>query len=226
MLHGLSVPTHRIDAPGVLILAHDDAWDAPRIVAERDELVAQTLAAKRGEAREAAARQALKGADELTDDERATADASVVLTVDETAAARARHPFDRYIAGATRFDLQAIDQGPRGPARAVDYLRPDATPTMIHLRRVGYAARARLDPMITTDPIARWAGWIRAGVERITCGADVLWQATREAPELPEAWIERLTEADGGPALNLIAVAGACARYSAPLDKAEHFRCA
>lgn len=226
MLRGLSVPTHRIDAPGVLILAHDDAWDAQRLEAEFEEMVGLALTTKRGEAVAAAARQAGKGPDELTDDERRFAEESVVLTVDECEAAVVRHPLRRYLAGETRFDLQALDQGPRGQVRIVDYLKAGAEPTMFHLRRVGYADRVRLDPLVMKDPIARFAGWIRAGVERITCGADVLWAASSEAPELPEAWIERLTEADGGAALNLIAIAGACSKYSAPLSKAEVFRSA
>lgn len=224
MLKGLSVPTHRVDAPGVYVLPHDTAWDHERIVAEREELVALALAEKQREAVETMARGTGLGPDELTAEQRETAEA-VVLTVAEREAATSRHPFERYLAGETRFDPLAQDQGPRGQVRIFDYLKPGAEPTKFHLRRVGHLVRLRLDPLVERDSVRRLTGWVLAGVERITCGERVLWAATADQPELPAAWVDMLSAADGAAA-NLIWVAGAVSKYSAPLNESEGKRSA
>lgn len=221
MLRGLRVPNHRVDAPGVYILPHDDAWNHERVAAELAELVELALRKAKDEAIEVFARQHRKGADELTPEERETAAGSVVLTEVEAEAARDRHPWRRYTNGETRFDLAALDQGPRGQVLITEYFKDGVHPTEFHLRRVGFERRARLDPYLERDPVRRWAGWLRAGIERITCGGEVLWSASAEQPELPDAWIERLCDAAGGAAMNLIYIAGACSKYSAPLKPDE-----
>lgn len=182
MLKGLRLPTHRVDAPGVFVFGHDDAWDHEHIRRECDDL-------------------ALAGAAESPDE----------LPFE-------RHPVMRYLAGKTRFDLQAFDQGPHGQVRAADYLRDDERPTYFVLRRVGY--RERLAIGIERNPVTQWTRWVQAGVARIVEGERVLWAA--EAQEaMPEAMLEAIADAAGGPRVNLITLAGACARYSAPLDDAE-----
>lgn len=221
MLRGLRIPNHRVDAPGVYILPHDDAWDLERVVTELAEMVELARQKAKDEALEVFARQLHKGADELTSEERDTAGGSVVLTEVEAEAARDRHPWRRYVNGETRFDLAALDQGPRGQVRITEYFKEGAQPTEFHLRRVGFERRARLDPLVEREPVRRWAGWVRAGVERITCGTEVLWSASPEQPELPDEWIERLCDAAGGAAMNLIYLSGACSKYSAPLKPDE-----
>ena len=223
MLKGLSVPTHRVDAPGVYVLPHDTAWDIERIVAEREEMVELALGAARRDAVEAAARKLGR---ELTEEERRAAEGDVALTQADRTAVEDRHPVERYLAGATRFDPAALDQGPRGQVRIFEYLKPGAEPTKFVLRRVSHETRMRLDPLVEGDRARRWAGWVRAGVERITCGADVLWEATADERVLPDAWLDMLACADGGAAMNLINLAGACAKYSAPLTDAEGKRSA
>lgn len=224
MLKGLSVPTHRIDAPGVYIYPQDGAWDQQRLAAEDDAMVEISLAEKKRETLEDAARQAGKGPDDLSAEEREAAVKGVELDGDERRACLARHPVSRYFAGETRFDLQAIDQGPGGQVRITDYIKPGETPTMFHLRRVGYQTRARLDPSIVSEPIARLVGWVRAGVERITCGATVLWETSEKEPSVPDVWLERICGADAYG--NLLRLAGACAKYSRPLDEVEGKRSA
>lgn len=210
VLRGLRVPTHRVDAPGVLILPHDPAWDHERIEAERAELVEMALAAKR---EEAAARAAQEGADAF--------DAlSVTLTEDEREAAAATHPYSRFVAGATRFQPDAPDQGPRGPATASQYLKPGASPTRFELRRISGRDRARVE--LVPDLISRFEGYVRLGVARVFDDEGALWEAG-PAPhdKMPDDLLARLYDAEGGAAVNLIAVAAACKKFSDPLTEAE-----
>lgn len=219
MLKGLRIPTHRADAPGVFIFSADDAWDHPRIAAEADELVAMKLAAVQREAVEAAARERGVSPDDLPADVRAEVEAGVVLTEAEKADALARHPVARYLRGESRFDLAAPDQGPRGPVASVcEYLKPDAQPTEFVLRRMGHARRMAIE--LERDLGRRFVRLVRAGVAAIRCGASALWEAKGHEDELPDAWLDALTDADGS-ASALIILAGACKRYSAPLSDAE-----
>lgn len=218
MLKGLRPPTHRIDAPGVYIFPNDDAWDSERIDAELEELAELALLQAKRAAVEVAARQVGVEPDDLTDDVRAKAEA-VALTDGERDAARSTHAVLRYHRGESRFQLDAPDQGPRGPACAADYLRSGADATRFELRRVGFRDRARIE--LETDPIARWTRWVQAGVARITTGDRVEWAASGPADMLPEAWVEALADSAGSAAINLISLAGACSRYSQPITPAE-----
>lgn len=215
MLKGLRVPTHRADAPGVLVLAWDDAWDREAVKGEQAALVDLALAKMKADA--CTAMCAELGRD-LTDEEKATAEDSCVMTEAEEAEARGRHVVARYLAGDTRFDPQAIDQSPNGPRRAFDYLKPGAVPTTFTLRRVGYQTRMRLESVELRDPAAAHVGWVRAGIESIECGPEVLWKATPGERELPDAWLEQLASSDGGALFTLLTLAQACRAYSRPLD--------
>ncbi|WAS96039.1 hypothetical protein [Nannocystis punicea] len=216
MLKGLRVPTHRVDAPGQYVLPHDGAWDKERITAERAELAEMALAKLKTEA---VARASAELGRALTDDERATAEGSCVLAEDERERVEARHPVPRYLDGDTRFDPQALDQSPRGPVRAFDYFREGAEPTIFHLRRVGFHTRMRIEA--ARDASHRFILWVKAGVEAITCGTQTLWQATEHERELSDEWLESISSAEGGALLNIVFIAGACSKYSRPLDEAE-----
>lgn len=219
MLKGLRPPTHRLDAPGVFIFPHDDAWDSARIDAELDELAELVLAQARRSAVEAAARQVGVEPEDLDAELRAKAEASVMLSADEQDAARSTHPVLRYHRGESRFQLDAPDQGPRGPACAAGYLRSGADATRFDLRRVGWRERARIE--LERDPFARWARWVQAGVARVVTGDRVEWAAGDATDVLPEEWIAALADSDGGAALNLISLAGACSKFSQPITSAE-----
>ena len=220
MLKGLRPPTHRLDVPGVFVFPHDTAWDLERIDAERAELVEMALATARAEAVETAARAAGISADGLSPEARADAEASVVLSEDEREEAAATHPVMRYFRGETRFQLDAPDQGPRGPASAGSYLRTDATRFL--LRRVPYRERARLESIYTEpDPVARWIAWAQAGVAGITTGERVEWAATSPEDKLPEDWVRTIAESEKGPFHNLITLAGACKKHSDQITSAE-----
>lgn len=214
MLKGLRVPTHRVDAPGVYIFPLDSAWDSPRVDAELEQLVAMKLAEVKRDAVQAAAREAGVEVDALSPEQVAAAEASCRLTVDEEADARARHPVARYHAGATRYQLDAPDQGPNGPASARDYLRPDVVPLEIVLRRVPWRLRMSIEN--ERDNRARWESWVREGVAAVRGDPDLAWSAKRPGEHLPDHVLDALCEAEGSY-LNLIALAGACSRYSAPL---------
>lgn len=218
MLKGLRVPTHRIDAPGVLILAHDDAWDHDRIEAEQAECEVDAMRVLRKGALTKFASERGKRVDELTDEEREQSDASCSLTEAEKEEARSRHPWRRYQAGATRFQADAPDQGPRGPARAADYLRPDAVPTCFELRRIGWQERARID--LDQDRVSRWSRLVRAGVARVSEGEHVIWAARDRGDCLPDDLLDHLGDAEGSYA-TLIAVAAACMKHSQPLTESE-----
>ena len=228
MLKGLRVCTHRVDNPAVFIFPADEAWDHERIDSEVADLVAAKLAEVKAAAVEAAAREAGVEVDALSPEQREAAEACV-LTLDEEREARLRHPVGRYHAGETRFDLTASDHGPNGPVASVlDYLKPDAVPTTFHLRRLTFRQRAELEAArfaeVTRgggDPIGRWLKAVRHGVAKIAEGDHVLWALPRPDAALPEEWIEILGDAVGGPAVNLITLAGAVEKYSAPLTDAE-----
>lgn len=229
MLKGLRPPTHRVDAPAVFIFPSDGAWDHERIDAEVAELVAAKLAEVKAAAVETAAREAGVEVDALPPEQREAVEASCVLTVDEEREARLRHPVGRYHAGETRYDLSASDHGPRGPVASVlDYLKPDAEPHRFHLRRLTFRQRAELEAARFAeatrgggDPIGRWLKAVRHGVTKIEEGSRVLWELPRPDAALPEEWIEVLGDAVGGPAVNLITLAGAVEKYSAPPTDAE-----
>lgn len=219
MLKGLRVPTHRVDAPGVLILPHDDAWDQDRIEAERLQLLEMAQVEARKDALEVAARQAGCTVDELPADVRAAAEA-VILTEDEKNTAAGQHPVSRYFRGETRHQLDAPDQGPNGPTCARAYLRPNIHPTMFEIQRIRGVDRARIE--LETDSVGRWIRYIRAGVRRVSCGPDTLWEHKRPGDELPDSILDALADATmGAGGFNLMVLAGACARFSAPLTESE-----
>lgn len=219
MLKGLRVPAHRIDAPGVLILAHDDAWDHDRIEAEMAECEAEALRVMRKEALRKFAESRGVRVDELTEEQVAESDASCALSEDEKEQARSQHPWRRYHAGATRYQPDAPDQGPRGPTCATAYLKPDVHATRFELRRIPARERARIE--YDPDHFSRFERWVRLGLAGVTTGDRVEWRADKPTDRVPDDLFEAVCDAQGGPMVNLIALAGACKRFSAPLDESE-----
>lgn len=211
-------PTHKIDAPGQFVSPFDPAWDMERIQAEKTELVDAALATAREEAVSKAAEQAGVSVDDLAPEIREAAEL-VVLTEDEKKAASDAHPWSRYFAAATRFQLDAPDQSPRGPVVVRDYLRPDSTPTLVELRRIPARERVRIE--IDTDPVNRWERYCKAGIARVTRGETVLWEMKAPTDRLPDEVLETLIDGPGSAYTNLIALAGACKRFSDPLTESE-----
>jgi hypothetical protein len=189
-----------------------------RIKAEQAALEEEALR----DMRQAAAQRFAEGlglrVEQLDEAQRAEPDKSCALTEDERDAAHALHPFARYVRGETRYQSQAPDQGPNGPTCARDYLLPDVVPTCFELRRIGWQERARIEE--DSDRVTRWCRLVRAGIARITEGEHVIWAATDDQPRMPDDILERLADSVGGYA-TLIAIAGACAAYSAPITEAE-----
>jgi len=218
VLRGLKVPTHKIDAPGLCILPHDDAWDHQRLDAEAAELVALALDQAKTRAVEAAAQQAGVAPEDLTPEQREAAEQSVALTVEEQDAAKATHPVARYLAGETRYQLDAPDQGPRGPACARDYLKPDAEPLALELRRIPWRVKMSIDA--EHEPRVRWEALVKEGVSGVRFGAEVKWRAKSPDDKIPADLLDMICEAEGDW-LNLARIAGACANYSKPLTESE-----
>lgn len=133
-------PQHAADAEPLFIHPDDDAWDNDRIEREQAEL-----------AREHAKRlKAFKTG----------AGPDPGKTPDP-------HPWDRYQAGATRFDLDAKDTLGGVTVNVRAYLLPDATPTVFHLRRVTgrqWSAAA-----------ARMGGYLSGGAAK----SDEMWNMAR-----------------------------------------------
>ena len=218
VLKGTRPPTHKVDAPGVFISPYDPAWDMARIDAERAELVEMALATARQEALERAAEQAGERVEDLSPEAKAAAE-TVVLTDDETKAAADTHPFSRYFKAETRFQLDAPDQGPRGPACARDYLLAGSEPLMMELRRIPARERARIE--IDTDTISRFERYAQAGIVRVTKGTQVLWEAKQPTDRLPGDVLESILDREGSAFSNLISLGGACKRFSDPLTESE-----
>lgn len=218
MLRGLKVPTHKIDAPGLFILPHDDAWDHARLDAEAAELVALALDQAKARAVETAAQQAGVVVEDLTPEQREAAEQSVALTVEEQEAAKATHPVARYRAGETRYQLDAPDQGPRGPACARDYLRPDAEFVALELRRIPWRVKMSIDA--EREHRVRWEALVKEGVSGVRFGAEVKWRAKSSDDKIPDALLDQICESEG-EWLNLAHIAGACSKYSAPLTESE-----
>jgi hypothetical protein len=128
-------PTHKIDGPAVYVSYRDDAWDMPRVEAERDAQRARVLDEVRAKA-EADYRAKHPAA---SDEDVAAVRDACVLTVDERDVADTRSPVARYFAGKTRYQLAAPDWDASGaPCCARDFLRPGATPTEFSLARLDW----------------------------------------------------------------------------------------
>lgn len=218
MLRGLRVPTHRVDAPGLLILPHDEAWDHPRLDEEAAELGTLALTQARVAAVEAAAQRLGVEVAALDPAAREAAEQAVVLSAEELDLARSTHPVARYLAGETRYQIDAPDQGPRGPACARDYLRPEVDPLGLELRRLDWRAKMRIDQ--EHDAPTRWEALVREGVSGVRVGAEVRWRAKSASEQLPVDLLDWICSAEGAH-VNLIRIAGAVARYSAPITEAE-----
>lgn len=107
----LKPPTHRVDATPILILHEDPAWDHELIDKELEDAKAESERRKK-----AAAESGQK---------------PELLTLGD-------HPYLQYMAGATRFDLDAVCPFRGESKTASDYLRPDAQPTRFVLGRLGW----------------------------------------------------------------------------------------
>lgn len=204
-------PTHLIDAPGVYISPSDPAWDHPRC---KDELDA--LKAKGAEAGRAAYLAHVgKAEDALTDVEQA----ELAEAIEAHARVEAgRHPVLRYVAGLSRYQLDAADWTPEGqPCTAREYLRADATPSTFLLVRPNRRRIRQVEAI--DDTWERREAWIRAVVRRIEGPAGVMtWTPASDADDVPEAVLEAMSS--WSPAL-IRQVADACANYCAPLRDHE-----
>lgn len=138
-----------------------------------------------------------------------------------------RHPFDRYQAGETRYDLDAA-MTYRGQAVTVrQYLREGAEPTVFRLRRVSgddryrlIATGAQLDPTTSSrdEHSALWA-LCRLGLVEVTDGFNgPAWDLHRTANGLTEAAVQTLY--DVRPRLP-IDIGWAVFHAAAPLSEAE-----
>jgi hypothetical protein len=168
-------PTHRADAPILLILRQDPAWKT------------DTIEAEIAEARK-------KAADAIPDNPKDPKDPKVAEARAKAAdEAEEAHPVSAYLAGDTRYDLGAtrpVGDQQRSP---LDYL--DGTPTVFHLRRMPgskwrLAAEllARREGMGDEEHYRRYTEqtWalVRTGVLKITEGVDgEAWALERQGKD-------------------------------------------
>lgn len=189
----LKPPTHSIDGLAVFISATDPAWDIDRLKAERDAHVAAALAEKRDAAPEA------------------DRDA-VELTGEETRAAIARAPLERYFAGKSRLQPDAPDWAADGsPITARAYLKPGEKPAEFGLRRLGFRAYQEIAEIDNSR--ARLIEACRLGLRSITADG-YKWKATGDEPASDEQ-LETLHEASPNLVLE---IGGAVLLLSRPLD--------
>lgn len=203
---------HAVDARGILVHASDEAWDRNRIVEETQALHAlraQALATEDGQARQAQIQEEY-----------------------------GQHPVARYLAGETRYDLDAPMRlaTPAGPreVRVSDYWLSE--PTKISLRRIPrqewaevsrnlagrlssvVAVRINLTPEEAAQ-ISYVDAVLRQSAIEAACryGVQAIGDRQLSGTEADLDWIHAL-----GP--NLVQDLGLAAiRYSQPLRDAEAF---
>ena len=210
----LKPPTHRADAPGVFISAHDTAWDNALYLADLQALQGKALAEIQRVA-EAAHRAEHP---EATDDEIAALRAACKLTKAQDAEAIKLHPVIRYMRGVTRWQPDAPDWDPEGKPCTVRgrYLKPGAAE--FTLRRLKSDAYYAADEIENTGE--RLKAFARAGLRGVRAG-DWTWAAEDTDTRAPDHVIEALFS--GGPAL-LLEIGQAVISLCRPLDDAETFR--
>lgn len=203
-------PTHKIDAPGILISALD-AWDYERIEKEELELDAHALEEMQVKAIEEARQKA-----DLSEAEIEDIKASCILSEEEQGEARAKHPFRRYHSGKTRYQPDAPDTDPAGkPVTVREYLKEEATEFSV--RRLSYQEYQRAHEPVNT--VKRFTAFLKAAlVELRSPGDGYCWKAKAGELEAPEAVLQAIH--DAGPSL-LVELGSKVMAYLRPLDEAE-----
>lgn len=184
-------PTHKVDAPGVFISIHDDAWDMTRVDAE--VAAAHADAVKR------------RGLIDLDGEEPNLADL------------RARHPVGEYFAGTTRYQPDAPAWDLQGkPTTASDYLKPGAQPTRFIFRRVAWREYEQVLASSTIPRIALGEMLRRVLVQIDDPSGALVW--TREADKLvvPDDIMQALWSSSEDRAL-FVDLAIAAKLYCGPL---------
>lgn len=136
----LRVATHSVDAPGVFVSLHDDAWDQERKSACYLAFIERFLKEKQ-DAAVAKHRKEHPG-DELTAEAEAEIRKGIELSDQDTALALLDCPTVRFARGRTRYQLDAPDRDASGaPVTARSYLKDE--PTQFVLRRMSHAVYAQ-----------------------------------------------------------------------------------
>ncbi len=210
----LRPPTHKIDALGVFISAHDPAWDDDAYKADVEVMLAAALKAKQD-----AAVGAIKTPEEWQPDElikREALRAAVTLTDEERHKARAPHPVVRYLRGLTRWQPNAPDHDPHGKPCTVRERYIKGQPCEFTIRRLPYAAYQAADAI--ENSAERLTAFARASLRAIK-SPDWNWEATGE--RVPDDVMQALHDAD--PSL-LLEIGQAVISLCRPLDEVETFR--
>jgi hypothetical protein len=204
-------PTHKIDGAAVYVSARDDAWNMPRVEAERDAQRARALEEVRAKA-EAEYRAKHPAA---SDEDVAAVRDACVLSLDEREAADARSPVARYFDGKTRYQLSAPDWDASGaPCCARDFLRPGATPAEFSLARLDWRSYyACLETETTQGRLLRLLEAARLGLRGVK--AEGYRWAAKPGETAGDEQIEALYQAD--PSL-LVDIGAAVLMLSRPLD--------
>jgi hypothetical protein len=215
-------PTHRSDALGIFISAHDPAWDDDRYKADVEVMVAAALKAKQDAAE--AAYMAILPEHRPTNPDDLAAQIKfrrtiAQLTEDERHKARAAHPVVRYLAGLTRWQPGAQDWDPTGkPCTVRDYLKPNAAPSEFTIRRLSYQAYQAADEITSTAE--RLTAFARASLRAIK-SPEWNWTAADHETRAPDEVLQALHDAD--PSLPL-QIGQAVISLCRPLSDTEVFR--
>lgn len=211
----LRPPTHRADAGGIFVAAHDPAWDQELFKADAEALLSKALAPVQ-DAAEAAHRA--KHADATAEDIAALRAACALTDAQQTAALRG-HPGRRYFLGLTRYQIDAPDHAPDGsPCTVRSRYLTRGKACEFTIRRLRSEVYQAADEIVSTG--ARLTQFARMSLAAIN-SPDWTWTIEDGATRAPQEVIEALHEAD--PSLPL-AIGRAVIIMCRPLDDAEAFR--
>jgi hypothetical protein len=211
----LRPPTHRADAGGIFVAAHDPAWDQELFNADAEALLSKALAPVQ-DAAEAAHRA--KHADATAEDIAALRGACALTAEQQTAALRG-HPGRRYFLGLTRYQIDAPEHAPDGsPCTVRERYLTRGKACEFTIRRLRSEVYQAADEIVSTG--ARLTQFARMGLRAIN-SPDWTWTIEDGATRAPQDVIEALHEAD--PSLPL-AIGRAVILMCRPIDDAELFR--
>lgn len=204
-------PTHKIDAGGIVI-SQFDKWDMPRIELELKALEDAALATLQDRAEETFTQSNSKA----TAEEIEAVRASCVLSDKEKEQAHARHPVNRYLSGATRFQPDCADWDPAGkPTTARAYLTGPVTEFLI--RRLSFNDYHRAGEAVST--LARLTAFARKGLRGIRSpDGGRQWEAPKDLDNAPDDVLQAIHDAN----THLIQEIGAAViSYCRPLSDDE-----
>jgi hypothetical protein len=204
-------PTHKIDAGGVVI-SQFDKWDMPRIELELKALEDAALATLQDRAEESF----MQSNSKATAEEIEAVRASCKLSKEEVRQAHARHPVNRYLSGATRFQPDCADWDPAGkPTTARAYLTGPVTEFLI--RRLSFTDYHRAAEVVST--IDRLTAFVRKGLRAIRPpDGDFKWEAAKDLDNAPDDVLQAIHEAN--PPL-IQEIGAAVINYCRPLSDDE-----